>query len=62
MQSYRVREKEILLEENRDFMRDIKLYDKIIELFIPIEESDRIKARIVFSEEKDDFILKDFES
>eukprot|EP00828_Plagiopyla_frontata_P021557 TRINITY_DN2814_c0_g1_i4.p1 TRINITY_DN2814_c0_g1~~TRINITY_DN2814_c0_g1_i4.p1 ORF type:complete len:650 (-),score=119.18 TRINITY_DN2814_c0_g1_i4:76-2025(-) len=61
MQSYRVREKEILLEENRDFMRDIRLYDKIIELFIPLDETESIKSRIVFSEEKDDFILKPFE-
>lgn len=41
MQSYRVREKEILLEENREFMREIKLYDKIIELFIPPLETEQ---------------------
>ena len=61
MQSYRVREKEILLEENREFTREILLYDKIIELFIPPEETESIKSRITFSEEKDDFILKPFE-
>lgn len=57
--AYRIREKEILLEDNRTLAREIKLMDLIIDHFIPQEEVDKLEARMEFDEEMDDWIVKE---
>jgi len=39
---YRLREKDILMEENRNLTRELKLLDLIIENFIPQDEVNQI--------------------
>lgn len=57
--AYRIREKEILLEENRALTREIKLMDLIIESFIPQEEVMKLEHRMEFNEEMDEWIVKE---
>ena len=57
--AYRIREKEILLEENRTLAKEIKLMDLIIESFIPEEEVSKLESRMEFNEEMDEWIVKD---
>ena len=57
--SYRIREKEILMDENRTLAREIKLMDLIIESFIPDEEVRKLEDRMEFNEEMDEWIVKD---
>ena len=57
--SYRIREKEILMDENRTLAREIKLMDLIIESFIPEEEVRKLEDRMEFNEEMDEWIVKD---
>lgn len=57
--AYRAREKEILLEENRNLVREMKLYELIIDSFIPEEEFKKLEERLFFDEEIDDWQIKD---
>jgi len=57
--AYRIREKEILLEENRTITREIKMMDLIIESFIPVEEVNKLEDRMEFNEEMDEWVVKE---
>jgi len=54
---YRNREKEIILEENRSIMRELKRMDLILENFIPLSEIEQLKQKMIFSEEADAWII-----
>lgn len=56
---YRLREKEILLEENRNIIKELKLIDLIIKHFIPQNEVKKLESKLSFSEEVDDWTIKD---
>jgi kinesin family member 3B len=46
-----LREKEILMEENRNIIRELKLLNLIIEHFIPQDELKKLENKLDFSEE-----------
>lgn len=56
---YRLREKDILLEENRNVIKELKLIDLIIEHFIPQDEVKKLENKLTFSDELEDWTIKD---
>lgn len=56
-----MREKDTLLEENRDIQRELKLIDLIIEHFVPNEEVEKLEKKLEFSDEVDDWVVKETE-
>ncbi len=59
MHEYRLREKEMMLEDNRNIIKELKLINLIIEHFIPADEVKKLENRLEFSEEVDDWVIKD---
>ena len=59
IQDVRAREKDILMEENRNISRELKLLDLIIQHFLPDDEVKRLERRLEFSEECDDWVVKE---
>ncbi|KAL4451157.1 hypothetical protein ABPG74_021479 [Tetrahymena malaccensis] len=56
---YRLREKEILLDENRTITKELKLIDLIIEHFIPQNEVKKLEQKLIFSEEDGDWNIRE---
>lgn len=46
IKEYRLREKEILQEENRNIIKELKLIDLIIEHFIPRDEVEKLENKL----------------
>ncbi|CAK61968.1 unnamed protein product (macronuclear) [Paramecium tetraurelia] len=59
---FRQRQKEELIEDNRESLRQLNLMNLIIEHFIPEDEEKRLKEKLEFSEEQDDWVIKEFEA
>ncbi|KAL4490988.1 hypothetical protein ABPG72_008724 [Tetrahymena utriculariae] len=55
----RLREKEILLDENRTITKELKLIDLIIEHFIPQNEVKKLEQKLIFSDEDGDWNIKE---
>jgi len=56
---YRLREKDILMEENRNLTRELKLLDLIIENFIPQEEVNQLNQKLEYDKDQDEWFVKD---
>lgn len=51
------REREELIEQNREYQKSLKLKDLIIHHFIPDEEVQKLEARAEWSDDKDDWLI-----
>ncbi|KRW98337.1 P-loop containing nucleoside triphosphate hydrolase [Pseudocohnilembus persalinus] len=58
IEDYRVRQKDELIDENRDIIRELKLFNLIIDHFVPQEEVKKLENRLEYSEEIDDWVVK----
>jgi hypothetical protein len=47
------------METNRSVTKELKLIDLIIEHFIPKNEVEKLESKLEFSEEVDDWTIKD---
>ena len=56
---YRLREKDILMEENRNLTRELKLLDLIIENFIPHDEVNQLNHKLQYDQDQDEWFVKD---
>ncbi|KAM3134225.1 hypothetical protein pb186bvf_013645 [Paramecium bursaria] len=56
---FRQRQKDEILEDNRESLRQLNLMNFIIEHFIPAEEVQRLEKKLEFNDEVDDWILKE---
>lgn len=57
IQEFMVQEREELEEQNRAIVRELKLYNMIIEHFVPIHEVAAIQHRLEFDDSYDDWGL-----
>jgi kinesin family protein 3/17 len=59
IQDYRLREKDILLEENRNLIRELKLLDLIIDNFIPQDEVGSLNSKLQYDQDQNEWYMRD---